>query len=125
MRVESPLPSLRLVSKTTRWFLIFVGGLVIQAGCRAALSTRRCERHEVVDLRGGRFLHPHRALPNCLRRLSMYRFHCGCEAGDTVRSGRLKPWTSLLEAAGRLIFGVGFLIAALFMATSPVTESLR
>ena len=55
----------------------------------------------------------------------MYRFHCGCEAGDTVRSGRLKPWTSLLEAAGRLIFGVGFLIAALFIATSPVTESLR
>ena len=55
----------------------------------------------------------------------MYRFHCGCEAGETVRSGRLKPWTSLLEAAGRLIFGVGFLIAALFMATSPVTESLR
>lgn len=55
----------------------------------------------------------------------MYRFQFGCEAGEMVRSARLKPWTSLLEAADRLIFGVGVLIAALFMATSPVTESLR
>ena len=55
----------------------------------------------------------------------MYRFHNGCEAGETVRSGRLKPWTSLLDSADRLIFRLGVLIAALFIATSPVTESLR
>jgi hypothetical protein len=54
----------------------------------------------------------------------MYRFHDGCETGETVRSGRLKLWTSL-GAADRLIFGVDVLIAACFMATSPVTESLR
>jgi hypothetical protein len=53
----------------------------------------------------------------------MYRFHCGGEAGDTARSVRLKPWTSL-EAAGRLIFGFEVLTAACFIATSPVTESL-
>jgi len=45
----------------------------------------------------------------------MYRFQSGCVAGDTVRSGRLKPWTSLLEAADRLIFGAGVFTAALFI----------
>src|SRR6266850_4190466 len=54
----------------------------------------------------------------------MYRFHCGGEAGETARSGRLKPWTSL-GAADRLIFVPGFLVAACFIATSPVTESLQ
>src|SRR6267142_1471440 len=117
-----PLASLRLVSGNNSLVLIFVGGLVIQAGCRAALSTRRCERHEVVC--SAVHAEPHRVLPNCLSRQSMYRFHCGGEAGETARSGRLKPWTSL-GAADRLIFVPGFLVAACFIATSPVTESLQ
>src|SRR3954463_2343167 len=104
--------------------LFFVYRLVIQAGCRASLSNTACERHEGSGARRSPF-HPHRAEPNCFSRLSMYRFHSGCDDGETVRSGRLKPCTSLLEAADRLILGVGVLIAALFMATSPVTESLR
>jgi len=58
--------------------LVFIGGLVIQAGCRAALSTRRCERHEaVLNEAADESFYPHRVVPNCLRRLSMYRFQSG------------------------------------------------
>src|SRR5687767_10673641 len=66
-------------------------------------------------------------VPNCLRRLSTYRFHSGGEAGDTddlTRSVRLKLRAST-DGADRLIFGLDELVAAAcFIATSPMTESL-